>query len=201
LRYDRVNTFDQEVSSMPFERRRGREWGTLILQCLAPLFLTDSKSRAFCLNLFGAGQNTCKSVPIHAVLGVPAWEFIGNFAVLSKIMLPELMGGTVMQSDATMDSKSNLGESSRKDFDTLRRDLAKLTQTVSDLAQTQTQTARGQVTGALSAASDQLAQSAAATQDKLISLEADLETYVRQKPLSSVLVALGVGFLLGRMSA
>jgi hypothetical protein len=33
-------------------------------------------------------------------------------------MLPELMGGTVMQSDATMDRKSSDGESSRKDFET-----------------------------------------------------------------------------------
>lgn len=105
-----------------------------------------------------------------------------------------------MPSDPTMDTKSNLGESSPKDFETLRRDVTKLAQTVSDLAQNQAQTARGQVTDALSAASDQLAQSAAATQDKLMSLEADLETYVREKPLSSVLVALGVGFLLGKMS-
>jgi ElaB/YqjD/DUF883 family membrane-anchored ribosome-binding protein len=109
-------------------------------------------------------------------------------------------GRNVMQSDATMDRKSNDGESNRKDFDTLRRDVAKLAQTVSGLAQNQAATARGQVTEALGAASDQIAQSAAATQDKVMSLEADLETYVRQKPLYSVLVALGVGFLLGKMS-
>jgi ElaB/YqjD/DUF883 family membrane-anchored ribosome-binding protein len=115
-------------------------------------------------------------------------------------MLPELMGGTVMQSDATMDRKSSDGESSRKDFETLRRDVAKLAQTVSGLAQNQAATARGQVTEALGVASDQIAQSAASTQDKVMSLEADLETYVRQKPLYSVLVALGVGFLLGKMS-
>ena len=78
--------------------------------------------------------------------------------------------------------------------------VAKLAQTVSGLAQNQAATARGQVTEALGVASDQIAQSAAATQDKVMSLEADLETYVRQKPLYSVLVALGVGFLLGKMS-
>ncbi|MBV9138089.1 MAG: DUF883 family protein [Hyphomicrobiales bacterium] len=76
----------------------------------------------------------------------------------------------------------------------------KLAQTVGDLTQNQISSARGQVSQALGAASDQLAQSAAATQDRLMSLEADLETYVRQKPLYSVLVALGVGFLLGKMS-
>ena len=105
-----------------------------------------------------------------------------------------------MQSDVPMDAKSNLGESNRKDFASLRGDVAKLAQSVSELARNQAETARGQVSDALSAASDQVAQSAADTQDKLMSLEADLETYVRQKPLSSVLVALGVGFLLGRMS-
>jgi ElaB/YqjD/DUF883 family membrane-anchored ribosome-binding protein len=78
--------------------------------------------------------------------------------------------------------------------------VAKLAQTVTDLAQTQSASARGQVMDALGAASEQIAQSAAATQDKMMSLEADLETYVRRNPLYSVLVALGVGFLLGKMS-
>jgi ElaB/YqjD/DUF883 family membrane-anchored ribosome-binding protein len=114
-------------------------------------------------------------------------------------MLPELTRRTVMQSDAT-NRKSTNGESNRNDFETLRRDVAKLVQTVSDLAQNQAVTARGQVTQALGAASDQIVQSAAATQDKIMSLEADLESYVREKPLYSVLVALGVGFLLGKMS-
>ncbi|MBV9113186.1 MAG: DUF883 domain-containing protein [Hyphomicrobiales bacterium] len=111
-----------------------------------------------------------------------------------------------MQSDATREpnrtasTKLNDGKSNRNDFETLRRDVTKLAQTVSDLTQNQATAARGQVSQALGAASDQIAQSAAATQDKLMSLEADLETYVRQKPLYSVLVALGVGFLLGKMS-
>jgi ElaB/YqjD/DUF883 family membrane-anchored ribosome-binding protein len=115
-------------------------------------------------------------------------------------MLPELMKKTLIQSEASMDGKSNDGESNRKDFETLRRDVAQLAQTVSDLAQNRAANARGQVTQALGAASDQIAQSAAATQDKVMALEAELETYVRQKPLHSVLVALGVGFLLGKMS-
>ncbi|MBV8449419.1 MAG: DUF883 domain-containing protein [Hyphomicrobiales bacterium] len=111
-----------------------------------------------------------------------------------------------MQSDATRNfdktasAKSNDGESNRNDLETLRREVNKLAQTVGDLTQNQISSARGQVSQALGAASDQLAQSAAATQDRLMSLEADLENYVRQKPLYSVLVALGVGFLLGKMS-
>ena len=111
-----------------------------------------------------------------------------------------------MQTDDTKDpnamrsANSNDGESNRNNFQTLRRDVTKLAQTVSELTQNQAAIARGQVSQVLGAASDQIAQSAAATQDKLRSLEADLETYVRQKPLYSVLVALGVGFLLGRMS-
>jgi ElaB/YqjD/DUF883 family membrane-anchored ribosome-binding protein len=98
------------------------------------------------------------------------------------------------------ETNSSDGESTGKDFETLRRDVAKLAQTVTDLAQTQSASARGQVMDALGAASEQIAQSAAATQDKMMSLEADLETYVRRNPLYSVLVALGVGFLLGKMS-
>jgi ElaB/YqjD/DUF883 family membrane-anchored ribosome-binding protein len=126
-----------------------------------------------------------------------------------KIVLRELIGRTAMQSDARMEPKktgfqgetnSSDGESTGKDFETLRRDVAKLAQTVTDLAQTQSASARGQVMDALGAASEQIAQSAAATQDKMMSLEADLETYVRRNPLYSVLVALGVGFLLGKMS-
>jgi ElaB/YqjD/DUF883 family membrane-anchored ribosome-binding protein len=114
-----------------------------------------------------------------------------------------------MQSDARMDpkklgsqdeTKSNDGESTRNDFETLRRDVAKLAQTVTDLTQNQAAAARGQVMDTLGAASEQIAQSATATQDKIMSLEADLETYVRKNPLYSVLVALGAGFLLGKMS-
>ena len=105
-----------------------------------------------------------------------------------------------MPSDATMNRNSNDGESNRKDFEALRRDVTQLAQSVSELAQNRAASARGQVTDALGAASDQIAQSAAATQEKMMSLEADLESYVRQKPLYSVLVALGVGFLLGKMS-
>src|SRR5271166_286439 len=52
------------------------------------------------------------------------------------------------------------------DFSGLRDELAKLTQTVADLAQKHVSSGGDQVVGAMGAASDSLAQSAAVAQDK-----------------------------------
>jgi ElaB/YqjD/DUF883 family membrane-anchored ribosome-binding protein len=105
------------------------------------------------------------------------------------------------KSDPRSERKPSAGEPIRDDFERLRRDVAKLTQKVGELTQKQAASAREEAAGSLGAASEQIAQSASAAQEKMTSLEADLEIYVRRKPLHSVLVALGIGFLLGKISS
>jgi uncharacterized protein YjbJ (UPF0337 family) len=77
------------------------------------------------------------------------------------------------------------------DFGTLRDDLAKLTQTVSQLVRNQTASTRDQIMDVAGAAGDNIAQSAAIAQDKLVSFEADIETRVQKNPLLAVALAVG----------
>ena len=49
-------------------------------------------------------------------------------------------------------------------------------------------------------ASESISQSAAAAQDQLVSFEADLEKRIRRNPWTAVMVAAGVGLLIGKMT-
>ena len=49
-------------------------------------------------------------------------------------------------------------------------------------------------------ASESISQSAAAAQDQLVSFEADLEKRIQRNPWTAVLIAVGVGLLIGKMS-
>ncbi|SEF11525.1 protein of unknown function [Rhizobiales bacterium GAS191] len=86
------------------------------------------------------------------------------------------------------------------DFDALRDDLAKLTQTVSQLVQNQAASTRDQVMDAVGTAGDNIAQSAAVAQDKLVSFEADFEARVQKNPLGAIAIAVGAGILIGKMT-
>lgn len=86
------------------------------------------------------------------------------------------------------------------DLSGLRDEIAKLSQRVGDLVQKQASTTRDQVSGAVSAAADSMAQSASVAQDKLNSLESDVEGRIKTNPWVSVGIAALVGFLIGKMS-
>jgi ElaB/YqjD/DUF883 family membrane-anchored ribosome-binding protein len=86
------------------------------------------------------------------------------------------------------------------DFSALRNDMVKLTSTLSDLVQKQTATARGQMAGAVGAAEDGISQSASAAQDKLMSIEQDVGSRIKNNPWSAVAIAALVGLLIGKMS-
>jgi uncharacterized protein YjbJ (UPF0337 family) len=86
------------------------------------------------------------------------------------------------------------------DFSTLRDEVAKLTQTVADLAQKHVSSGRDQVVGAMGAASDSLAQSAAVAQDKFVAVEGDVEARIKKNPWGAVAVAGLIGLLIGKMS-
>ena len=86
------------------------------------------------------------------------------------------------------------------DFGALRDDLARLAQTVGELLQSQAASTRDQVMDTVGAAGDNVTRSAAAAQDKLVSLEADFEAWIKKNPLSAVAIALGLGFLTAKMT-
>lgn len=97
-------------------------------------------------------------------------------------------------------AKGAIDNVTNADFSALRDDLAKLTQTVSQLVQGQAATTRDQVMDAVGTASANLSDSAAAAQQKLMSVEADLEKRIQKNPLGAVAIAVGLGILLGRMT-
>src|SRR5271166_4869067 len=72
------------------------------------------------------------------------------------------------------------------DFPALRADITKLTQTVGKLLERQTSTARGQLSDAVGAAGDSIGQSASAAQDKLMSLEEDVGSQIKNNPWSAI---------------
>ncbi|SEE17136.1 protein of unknown function [Rhizobiales bacterium GAS191] len=86
------------------------------------------------------------------------------------------------------------------DFAALRDDLAKLTQTVGLLVQNQATSTRDQVMDVVGTAGDNITQSAAVAQDRLVSLEAEFEARIQKNPLSAVAIAIGVGVLIGKMT-
>ena len=86
------------------------------------------------------------------------------------------------------------------DFPALRADITKLTQTVGKLLERQTSAARDQLSEAVGAAGDSIGQSASAAQDKLMSLEEDVGSQIKNNPWSAIAVAGLVGFLIGKAS-
>jgi ElaB/YqjD/DUF883 family membrane-anchored ribosome-binding protein len=86
------------------------------------------------------------------------------------------------------------------DLGALREDLAKHRRTVSELVERQAASRREQVMDALGGVGETISESASAAQDKMGSIEADLESRIQRNPWSAIAIALGVGILIGKMS-
>ncbi|SDR45420.1 Uncharacterized conserved protein YjbJ, UPF0337 family [Rhizobiales bacterium GAS113] len=86
------------------------------------------------------------------------------------------------------------------DFEALRSDLAKLTQTVSQLVQNQASSTRDFVSDAVGTASDNIAQTASAAQDQLLSFQGDLEERVKANPIAAIAISFGVGVLFAKLT-
>jgi ElaB/YqjD/DUF883 family membrane-anchored ribosome-binding protein len=56
------------------------------------------------------------------------------------------------------------------------------------------------ISDSVGTASESISQSAAAAQGQLVSFEADLEKRIQRNPWTAILVAVGVGLLIGKMS-
>src|SRR5262249_50067528 len=86
------------------------------------------------------------------------------------------------------------------DLAALRADLARLTDTVAAILRTQADTTGATVRGAVGDARDQLSQAASNAQDTAFGAAADLERRIERNPLAAVLIAAGIGIVLGMMS-
>jgi ElaB/YqjD/DUF883 family membrane-anchored ribosome-binding protein len=101
---------------------------------------------------------------------------------------------------ADNNSVKDATEQTAKDFDTLRQDIANLTNTVADLIQHRAQAVRSQAAEALDAAKSTFAQSVTDAQDKVMSLESELESSIGRSPLTALVIAMGVGVAVGMMT-
>lgn len=99
-----------------------------------------------------------------------------------------------------------------QDFNQLRADISRLSDTVADLVKAQTKAATSTLTDTLSqggekisATMSQLGDTARQASDQaqatVRSASRDLEATINQNPLTSVLLAAGVGLLFGMLSA
>jgi ElaB/YqjD/DUF883 family membrane-anchored ribosome-binding protein len=82
----------------------------------------------------------------------------------------------------------------------LRNDIAKLTQTVNKLVQSGALSAQSHVVDAVGAAGDKISQSASMAQEKLVSIEADVESRIKKSPWTAIAIAVTLGVLIGKLS-
>jgi ElaB/YqjD/DUF883 family membrane-anchored ribosome-binding protein len=71
---------------------------------------------------------------------------------------------------------------------------------MASLLKAQANTAGAAVRGAVGDARDQLSQAATQAQDSALGAAADLERRIEKNPLTAVLIAAGIGMVLGMMS-
>jgi ElaB/YqjD/DUF883 family membrane-anchored ribosome-binding protein len=86
------------------------------------------------------------------------------------------------------------------DLAALRADITRLSDTMASLLKAQANTAGAAVRGAVGDARDQLSQAATQAQDSALGAAADLERRIEKNPLTAVLIAAGIGMVLGMMS-
>jgi ElaB/YqjD/DUF883 family membrane-anchored ribosome-binding protein len=98
------------------------------------------------------------------------------------------------------DAVATRAEAATDDLAGLRDDIAKLTQTFNKLVQSGVVSARGHVIEAVGTAGDNISQSASMAQEKLVSIEADVESRIKKSPWTAVAIAATLGVLIGKLS-
>lgn len=86
------------------------------------------------------------------------------------------------------------------DLAALRQDVARLTETMSTLVQHQTQAVGHRVSEAVDDVRVKIASTAADAQSRVRAASGEIEARIKQNPVTSVLIALGVGISLGLLS-
>lgn len=79
----------------------------------------------------------------------------------------------------------------------LKRDVARLAETIGELAQHQTKAVGLRASDAVEDASDGIAGAAADAQKRVRSASGEIEASIERNPLTSVLIAFGIGMSLG----
>jgi ElaB/YqjD/DUF883 family membrane-anchored ribosome-binding protein len=83
------------------------------------------------------------------------------------------------------------------DLSALRKDVARLVETMSELVQHQTQAAGLRVSETVGDARDKIASTAADAQNRVCAASGEIEASIERNPLTAVLIAFGIGMLLG----
>ncbi|MBV8567979.1 MAG: DUF883 family protein [Methylobacteriaceae bacterium] len=104
-------------------------------------------------------------------------------------------------SDYDTKIRDNSAPTTAADFNDLRNDIAKLTETVTSLVKGQADAASATVMEALDTAKGSIATTAAEAGDRVTTLGTELEATIERNPLTSVLVALGIGLMAGMMTS
>ena len=86
------------------------------------------------------------------------------------------------------------------DLAALRQDVARLAETMSELVQHQTGAACLRASAAVGEVRDKIASTAADAQNRVRAASGDFEASIKRNPLTAVLIAFGIGMLLGMMS-
>ncbi len=86
------------------------------------------------------------------------------------------------------------------DLVALREDITKLTASVTDLMRAQASATTNTVFSAVDTARQKISTTAADAQDRVTAVSADIEASIERNPMVAVLIAAGVGLLLGFLS-
>jgi ElaB/YqjD/DUF883 family membrane-anchored ribosome-binding protein len=97
--------------------------------------------------------------------------------------------------------KADLGASAVvADLNQLREDVAHMKDALAELIRGEAGQASATLRGAVKGAKRQMSQTAANAQDSALSAAADFERRIEKNPLTAVLIAGGIGLMLGVMS-
>lgn len=129
-----------------------------------------------------------------------AGRLLKDKATAARGSYDEAMGKAQAAYGEAKDALAIGGQAASADLASLRDDIAKLTQTVNRLVQDGAVSARGRVMDAVGAAGDNLSQSASIAQEKLVSVEADVESRIKKNPWTAVAIAVTLGLLISKLT-
>ena len=95
------------------------------------------------------------------------------------------------------EARNELNEDLRKDLEILRADVLSLTNTIREIVENERAGVRAQLNAATDKVKQQGEQIAQAATDQFASTKKQLEESIVRNPIQAILIALGLGFLIG----
>jgi ElaB/YqjD/DUF883 family membrane-anchored ribosome-binding protein len=102
-----------------------------------------------------------------------------------------------MADKAESDARQDLTENLKAEIDILRADVASLSETIKELLENERRTLKAQLNTATDKVVQQGEQLAQAATDQFASTKKQLEESIVRNPIQAILIALGLGFLIG----